>query len=75
MTWSGYKVCNSKSSGKLNCTNVFDDFPNLFILFYYQEQYYKINNLRRKVILMVSYFLQVKVFKMNPQAKDGHFSE
>jgi hypothetical protein len=27
-----------------------------------------------KVILMVSYFIQLKVVKMNLQAKDGQFS-
>jgi hypothetical protein len=53
---------------------VFKDFSYLFLHYYYQKQYKIFNNKSIKVILRVSYFLQVKVIHMSLQDKDEQFS-
>jgi hypothetical protein len=55
-------------------TKYLEIFPYLFLHFYYQKQYYKFNNMNIRVMLRVSYFLQVKVVNLSLQSKDEQFS-
>jgi hypothetical protein len=54
------------------CTKYLKIF--LFLHFYYQKQYYEFSNMNIRVIMRVSFFIQVKVVNMSLQAKDEHFS-
>jgi hypothetical protein len=53
----------------------FKYFSFCFLYFYYWKWYYKFNNMRYRMILRVSYLLQVNMVKVNLQAKDEHYSE
>jgi hypothetical protein len=52
---------------------VFDNFPMSFYYFTIKSNTYNFNNMRFKVFLRISYFMQVQKLKMYHQTKNGHF--